>query len=126
MSAILVFIGGGLGSLARYALGLIFPYKEGFPFATFCANICAAFVLGIALGWLSKEDAGSGSNIKWFLATGFCGGFSTFSTFSAETVQLIKNQQWSMAGIYVILSLFLSLLILALGFYLGGRTLSNL
>jgi CrcB protein len=119
MNLISIFIGGGLGSLARYGLSLLFPYREGFPWATFCANLAAAFILGIVLGWISKMDAGSSNQLKWFLATGFCGGFSTFSTFSAETLQLIKNQQWVLAAIYVLTSVVLSVVLLGLGFYMG-------
>lgn len=119
MTFISVFIGGGIGSLARYALGLLFPYREGFPLATFCANLAASFILGLVLGWISKMDAGSSNQLKWFLATGFCGGFSTFSTFSAETLQLIKAQQWMLAAIYVLSSVVLSVLLFGLGFYMG-------
>jgi CrcB protein len=53
--------------------------------------------------------------MKWLLATCFCGGFSTFSTFSNETLTLIKTQQWVLAAVYVGLSIFLGLLALALG-----------
>jgi CrcB protein len=119
MNLISIFIGGGLGSLARYGLSLLFPYREGFPLATFCANIAASFILGLVLGWISKIDAGSSNQLKLFLVTGFCGGFSTFSTFSAETLQLIKAQQWALATIYVLSSVVLSVLLLGLGFYWG-------
>ena len=119
MNLISIFIGGGLGSLARYGLSLLFPYREGFPLATFCTNLAASLILGLVLGWISKMDAGSSNQLKWFLATGFCGGFSTFSTFSAETLQLIKAQQWALATIYVLSSVVLSLVLLGLGFYWG-------
>ena len=115
MALISVFLGGGLGSLARYGLGLLFPYREGFPWATFCANICAAFVLGMVLGYLLRQDSEQSLNAKLFLATGFCGGFSTFSTFSSETLFLLRQQQWTLALVYVIGSLLLSVLFLALG-----------
>ena len=120
MNLISIFFGGGLGSLARYGLSLLFPYREGFPWATFCANIAAACILGLVLGWISKMDAGSSNQLKWFLVTGFCGGFSTFSTFSAETLQLIKAQQWALAAVYVLSSVVLSVVLLGLGFYWGG------
>lgn len=126
MTFLSVFIGGGLGSLARYALGLIFPYREGFPTATFFANLAAAFVLGLTIGWISKMDAGSSNQIKWFLATGFCGGFSTFSTFSLETLQLIKQQQWNMVCIYVSMSVVLSVLLLALAYFIVEPGFSKL
>jgi CrcB protein len=59
MSLISIFIGGGLGSLARYGLSLLFPYREGFPWATFCTNLAASLILGLVLGWISKMDTGS-------------------------------------------------------------------
>jgi fluoride exporter len=124
MALISVFLGGGLGSLARYGLGMLFPYREGFPWATFCANICAAFVLGMVLGWLAKQDAGGSAQVRWFLATGFCGGFSTFSTFSSETLMLIRQQQWTLAAVYVLCSLLFSILLLGLGIYFGKQCFS--
>jgi len=120
MAVLSVFIGGGMGSLARYALGLIFPYQKGFPWATFCANLAAAFILGIVMGWLVKQnpDAAFGNNLKCLLVTGFCGGFSTFSSFSNETLAMIKQQQWTLAAIYVALSLMLSISAVAAGLQL--------
>ena len=121
MYLLLIFIGGGLGSLARYGLSLLFPYRDAFPTATFCANLAASFILGLFLGWMSKLDVEGDNQLKWFLATGFCGGFSTFSTFSAETLQLIKAQQWTLAAVYILSSVLLSLVLLGLGFYWGNR-----
>jgi len=117
MVLLLIFIGGGLGSLCRYGIGQLFPYSGGFPWATFFINLVACFILGLVLGWISRQvpNAALTNNIKWLLATGFCGGFSTFSTFSGETFTLIKEQQWPLAAIYVGLSLFSGLLMLALG-----------
>jgi CrcB protein len=126
MSVLSVFIGGGLGSLARFALGLLFPYREGFPTATFFANLTAAFVLGLVIGLIAKMDIGADNQIKWFLATGFCGGFSTFSTFSLESLMLIKQQQWTLAFIYISMSLILSVLLVAIGYFIVGPGFSKL
>jgi CrcB protein len=117
MTLLLIFIGGGLGSISRYGLGTLFPYQGGFPWATFCANLAAAFILGIVMGWLARQnpDAAFGNNMKWLLVTGFCGGFSTFSSFSNETLSMIKQQQWTLAAIYIGLSLLLSISAVAAG-----------
>ena len=117
MVLLLIFIGGGLGSLCRYGIGQLLPYSGAFPWATFCINLLACFVLGFVLGWISRQapDAPLANNMKWLLATGFCGGFSTFSTFSNETLTMIKAGQWVLAGVYVGLSIVLGLLALALG-----------
>ncbi len=115
MAIFSVFLGGGLGSISRYGIGLLFPYKAGFPWATFLSNLFAAFILGIILGWLGRQDPGSGTIIKLAIATGFCGGFSTFSTFSAETLEMIRFNNWNLAIIYVLCSLIMSVSLLALG-----------
>jgi CrcB protein len=98
-------------------LGTLFPYQGGFPWATFCANLAAAFILGIVMGWLARQnpDAAFGNNMKWLLVTGFCGGFSTFSSFSNETLSMIKQQQWTLAAIYIGLSLLMSISAVAAG-----------
>ena len=120
MSAILVFLGGGLGSLVRYGIGFAFPYSNGFPWATFIANILACLILGLTLGWIDRTNSGTFivDHTKWFLITGFCGGFSTFSTFSNETFQLLKQQEWGLAILYIVLSLVLGILTLIIGFKL--------
>ena len=117
MAVLSVFIGGGMGSLARYALGLIFPYQKGFPWATFCANLAAAFILGLVMGWLVKQnpDAAFGNNMKCLLVSGFCGGFSTFSTFTAETLQAFQNGYYLSAAANVLGSLIICFVCLLLG-----------
>ncbi len=110
----LVFIGGGLGSVSRYAMSYFFPIKVGFPWATFAANACACLVLGVLLGLdLSK---GMNSSSRLLLMTGFCGGFSTFSTFSSEVFHLLQNGQYTIACSYIIASLVVGLVFVALGY----------
>ncbi len=93
---LLVFIGGGLGSLARFAVGQLFgKYWTVFPFGTFAANVAACFLFGAAVSLFQKGVLSDGSRL--FLLTGFCGGFSTFSSFSGETVALLHNSQPGMA-----------------------------
>ena len=82
-----VFIGGGLGSICRYGIAQILSqYNFHFPWATFTANALSCIILGALVGWSLKE--GMTDSTKLLLLTGFCGGFSTFSTFSNETFHL--------------------------------------
>ena len=111
MNLIYIFIGGGLGSLARYGLGkFIHSHYAGlFPLATFTINVLASFLVGLFLGWLSSRFPAAFS-LKLFLAVGFCGGFSTFSTFSLESVELLKSGNYLPAFAYMFTSLLFCLL----------------
>lgn len=108
---ILVFIGGGAGSLCRWGISLgLQPLQYKFPWATFLSNALACVVLGILLGTRMK----SGLSIEKHLlfVTGFCGGFSTFSTFTAETIQLFQNGQYGSAALNVAGNLIVSVICL--------------
>lgn len=115
---IFVFIGGGLGSMCRYAVGQVVEQKEGFfPYATFIANVLSCIVLGYLISLASKK--GLSPNGTLLLMTGFCGGFSTFSTFTAESYKLLISGDWTTAFIYVTASFFVCLLSIFLGLKLG-------
>ncbi|MFZ6052874.1 fluoride efflux transporter CrcB [Halocola ammonii] len=107
-----VFIGGGLGSVCRYALSL-WTRTWGFqlPMGTLLSNILACVVLGLAVGAL-QDKLYSQNFIGTLVIVGFCGAFSTFSTFSFETLQLIKTGHFWVAAANVIISLFTCLIIL--------------
>lgn len=118
MNYLLVFMGGGLGSICRYGISKAVPLfinKQhiGFPFATFFANIISCIILGFLVGLTIKE--GITGNQKLILMTGFCGGFSTFSTFTNETYQLFQNGQTSLAFLYVMASLLVCLVCIFIG-----------
>ena len=117
MSAILVFFGGGIGSLLRYGISNLFPYSSGFPWATFVSNILACLLMGFIINWIDRTFSSTFdvNNLKWLLLTGICGGFSTFSTFSNESLQLIKQQQWALAITYILTSVILGILSLTVG-----------
>jgi fluoride exporter len=106
MNWLLVFIGGGLGSVSRYGIGLIIN-RLGyiFPAATLVANVIACFIIGVILSFLTKETLSDQHRLLW--ATGFCGGLSTFSTFSAETLYLFQNDNTFLAFLNIGLSIFL-------------------
>lgn len=96
-----VFIGGGIGSVGRYGLSLWIQrmsFQTVFPWATLIANVLACLVLALVI-FVFKDKLGL--NTSLLLATGFCGGLSTFSTFSLESVDLMHKQQYGILGIYV-------------------------
>ena len=84
-----IFIGGGLGSIARYGIGLIVPkYESGFPTNTFLVNIIGCFLIGLLIAFFQKTNSFH-TTISLFFITGICGGFTTFSSFSVESISLI-------------------------------------
>jgi len=120
LSFIYVFLGGGAGAMARYGISRLVPVQDqSFPTATFIANFISCIVLGFMLAWVMNKEI----DTKWqlLLMTGFCGGFSTFSTFSAETFQLIENGQIALALGYIGASLLLCLVAIYLGIKLGQQ-----
>ncbi|HEY5690249.1 MAG TPA: fluoride efflux transporter CrcB [Cyclobacteriaceae bacterium] len=118
-AAILVFLGGGLGSMVRFAIskwvGTL--HTHYFPFGTLVANVIACFTLGIILGLADTRQLLSPSS-KIFWTLGFCGGFSTFSTFSGETLALIESGFTLASVLYIGLSFGLCLSATLAGLYL--------
>ncbi|MFT3679292.1 MAG: fluoride efflux transporter CrcB [Ferruginibacter sp.] len=104
---LLVGLGGAIGSMLRYS-GNLFIGNKDFPYATLLINITGSFIIGFVIG-LSLKNESFASNWKLFLATGICGGFTTFSAFSFENLQLFQQGKYLLLALYILLSVVLGL-----------------
>lgn len=119
MRAILViFIGGGLGSVLRYLVNrwVLTWFHLSFPLGTFLVNVIGCFLIGFFIFYINKSQP---LPLRLFLVTGFCGGFTTFSSFAFENVELIENQQIGVWLFYTLLSLILGFTFAWLGAIVG-------
>ena len=107
---LLIGFGGFLGSIGRYLTNLLFNqiWPFSFPAGTLVVNVIGSLLIGIAFGFSQKWDW---IRPEWYLffATGFCGGYTTFSSFSLENIQLLQNGEYGTFGMYTFLSLLLSI-----------------
>jgi fluoride exporter len=120
-----VAIGGALGSVSRFWLsGLVAArFGETFPWGTIAINVTGSFVIGILAALASPEgrmDSHSRLFVTQFLVIGICGGYTTFSAFSLQTLRLMQDRQWLYAGGNVILSVVLCMIAVWLGYLLGS------
>ena len=115
----LVFIGGGLGSLARYWLSLkLNNFENAIPFGTLLANILGSLLIGFIFGYTAKSGYFN-ENHSLLLATGFCGGFTTFSTFAYENHIYLKGGDYFGFLPYMALTFVLAIAAVFLGMYLA-------
>jgi fluoride exporter len=116
----LIGLGGSLGAAARYFLGAFvkkhFNKSGSFPFGTFIINITGSYLLAVLLKFQMENSLPAW--IWFFLGIGFCGAFTTMSTFGYEVLELLKAKKWLMAVSYIVITVILGLLAAGLGLYL--------
>ena len=118
LNCLAVGLGGFVGAVCRYLLGLI-PVRnaQGFPVTTLIINIVGAFAIGCIVS-LAARDSRLDPRVLLFLKTGICGGFTTFSTFALETTDLLGAGKPVTAAVYVLLSVILGVAAVYAGQYL--------
>ncbi len=120
---LIVGLGGALGSMARYGVGLVavrLTPGTTWPWATLSVNVVGGLLMGLLVGWLSQRGQG-GEGLRLFAAVGVLGGFTTFSAFSLETALMIERRQFGMAATYVGLSVALAVGALIVGLMIARR-----
>lgn len=116
-----VFVGGGLGSVLRYLISLGVGSANDFPWATMTANVLSSFILGILVGLLQTTGT-LNDEMRLMWVVGFCGGFSTFSTFSLENLQLWQSHQYG----WLLLNILASVIVCMLCIFAGIKIVQNL
>jgi len=112
---IAVFIGGGIGSILRFLVNKIEIISENnFPYSTFISNFLGCFILGLVLGYFIKSE-NPNSVLFVFLTVGLCGGFTTFSSFSYENLQLLQNGEILTFLVYLLGSLIVGIISVYIG-----------
>lgn len=119
---LLVFLGGGLGSAARYAATSAVGRAAGqaFPWGTLFVNVAGSLAMGIVIAWLARRSGGD-ATLRLLLATGFLGGFTTFSAFSLDAVSLYERGAVGSAALYVLASVAASIAALFGGLWLARQ-----
>ena len=106
---LLIGFGGFIGSICRYySQQFIAKFATSFPYGTLLVNIIGCFLVGLVFGFANKGNVLS-PEWRMFLATGFCGGFTTFSTFSYESTQLINNGEYLSLALYILASVVIGI-----------------
>jgi CrcB protein len=118
MNFLLVLIGGSIGSVARYETGRLTLswFGPNYPWGTLAVNLIGGFLMGVLAGTLART--GGSENTRLLLGVGVLGGFTTFSAFSLDAVNMIERGAWSTAIFYALASVIGSVLALFAGLYL--------
>ena len=122
LNLLAIFIGGGLGSLTRYGIAVLMRmHSMDFPLATLTVNIIGSLILGftVAFFWNKIPTHALDGTLKLAITVGFCGGLTTFSTFSWETFDLIKQGEFLLAILYALVSVLVCVLAISLGAFLS-------
>jgi CrcB protein len=120
---LLVFAGGGLGSVARYLVGMLTlrTLGPGLPYNTFAVNVIGGFIMGCLTGFLAFRGGADQERLRVLIGVGVLGGFTTFSSFSLEAALMIERKQYGVAAGYVAGSVALSIGALFLGLLAARR-----
>ena len=114
---IYIFVGGGAGSVLRYLLQLLIATRSaaagGLPWATWAANVTGCFLIGLFYGW--SEQGSWSAETRLLLTTGLCGGFTTFSTLTNESLAMLQSGAYGMLALYMVGSLAAGLLAVWVG-----------
>jgi CrcB protein len=119
----LVFLGGGVGSVCRYLigvgwgrLGIRFPFPP-----TFAVNILGGLLMGLLIGWLALRSGADQARLRLLIGIGVLGGFTTFSSFSLETVLMIERKAYALAAAYAVSSALFAVLAVMLGLFIARK-----
>ena len=118
--ALWVGIGGFMGSIVRYLLSKYIFSQAGsaFPWATLAVNLSGCFIIVLLIGWFARCENLS-AEVRMFLTVGFCGGFTTFSTFASESLLLLKAGEWLNFSLYTVISVTCGIALTALGSFIA-------
>ena len=118
MTAIYVAFGSAFGGVCRYFISILLNSPSGFPWGTLGVNVLGSLAIGFLSGWLA-HGVGNAAAIRAFAVIGFCGGFTTFSTFSSEAFRMMEQSQWGMFAGYVMASLLAGFAAVGLGYLIS-------